>query len=182
MPVSQIGLPADIPAVVAVASRHGLLKVVEDAAPSFGASVHGRRLGTLSDVTCFSFDARKILTTGEGGVITTDDDEMADRIRALRAHAASVSTADRDRAQRVVLESYPEVGFNYKITDLQSAIGVVQMARADEIVAERRRLGRRYDELLPARTASRRHTSRRDSSTSTSPIWCGCAHIAGRRR
>jgi dTDP-4-amino-4,6-dideoxygalactose transaminase len=147
LPVSQIGLPADVPAVMAIAARHGL-KVVEDAAPSLGATVHGRRLGTLSDITCFSFDARKILTTGEGGMVTTDDSEAAERIRLLRAHAASVSTADRDRAQKVVLETYPEVGFNYKITDIQSAIGVVQMGRVDEIVAERRRLGQRYDELL----------------------------------
>lgn len=147
LPVSQIGLPADIPAVMEIAARHDL-KVVEDAAPSLGATVHGRRLGTLSDITCFSFDARKILTTGEGGMVTTDDEEAAARIRLLRAHAASVSTADRDRAQRVVLETYPEVGFNYKITDIQAAIGVVQMGRVDEIVAERRRLGQRYDELL----------------------------------
>ncbi|WP_193614056.1 DegT/DnrJ/EryC1/StrS family aminotransferase [Nocardioides lijunqiniae] len=147
LPVSQIGLPADIPAVKAVAARHGL-QVVEDAAPSLGATVHGRRLGSLADLTCFSFDARKILTTGEGGMVTTDDARAAERIRLLRAHSASVSTADRDRAQRVVLETYPEVGFNHKITDIQSAIGVVQMGRVDEIVAERERLGRRYDELL----------------------------------
>lgn len=147
LPVSQIGLPADIPAIMAIAARHGLL-VVEDAAPSLGASIHGRRLGAISHFTCFSFDARKILTTGEGGMVTTDDDEAAARIRLLRAHGASVSTADRDRSQTVVLETYPEVGFNHKITDIQAAVGVVQMGRIDEIVAERLRLGRRYDELL----------------------------------
>ena len=147
LPVSQIGLPADIPAIMEIAQRHGL-RVVEDAAPSLGASVHGRRLGAISDFTCFSFDARKILTTGEGGMVTTDDDEAAARIRLLRAHAASVSTADRDRAQKVVLETYPEVGFNFKITDIQSAIGVVQMGKVDEIVAERQRLARRYGDLL----------------------------------
>jgi perosamine synthetase len=147
LPVSQIGLPADIPGVMTVAARHGLA-VIEDAAPSLGATVHGRRLGALSDLTCFSFDARKILTTGEGGMVTTNDGAAAERIRRLRAHAASVSTADRDRAQKVVLETYPEVGFNHKITDIQSAIGVVQMSRVAEIVTERQRLGRRYGELL----------------------------------
>lgn len=147
LPVSQIGLPADIPAVMDVAQRHGL-KVVEDAAPSLGASIDGRRLGAISDFTCFSFDARKILTTGEGGMITTDDEEAATRIRLLRAHAASVSTADRDRASRIVLETYPEVGFNFKITDIQSAIGVVQMGRIADVIAERVRLGHRYDDLL----------------------------------
>jgi perosamine synthetase len=149
LPVSQVGLPADIPALQEVARRHGLA-VVEDAAPSLGASIGGRRLGTLSDLTCFSFDARKILTTGEGGMITTDDGDAARRIRLLRAHAASVSTADRDRSAKVVLETYPELGFNYKLTDIQAAIGVVQMGRVGEVIAERQRLGRRYDELLAA--------------------------------
>ncbi len=147
MPVSQIGLPADLPAVSAIAERHGL-RVVEDAAPSLGAMIGGKRLGTLSDLTCFSFDARKILTTGEGGMITTDDEAAAARLRALRAHGASVSTADRDRAGKVILETYPEVGYNYKMTDVQAAIGTVQMTRLEAIVAERRRLAARYQAML----------------------------------
>jgi perosamine synthetase len=138
LPVSQIGLPADIPAIMKIADEHGLV-VVEDAAPSLGATIDGVRLGGLSHITCFSFDARKILTTGEGGMITTNDATAAERIRLLRAHAAS---------QKVILETYPEVGFNYKITDIQAAIGCVQMGKVDQIVAERRRLGKRYDELL----------------------------------
>ncbi len=149
LPVSQIGLAADIPAILAIATDNGLT-VVEDAAPSLGATVDGQRLGALSDITVFSFDARKILTTGEGGMVTTNDDAAAMRIRHLRAHAASVSTADRDRASRIILETYPEIGFNYKITDIQSAIGCVQMGKIDQIVAERRRLGARYDDLLAA--------------------------------
>jgi perosamine synthetase len=147
MPVSQIGLAADIPAVMEIARRHGL-KVVEDAAPSLGATVEGRKLGALSDYTVFSFDARKILTTGEGGVVTTNDDAAADHLRALRAHAASVSMLARHTSTSVVLERYPEVGYNYKMTDIQGAIGIVQMGRVEEIVEERRRLGRRYDEML----------------------------------
>lgn len=147
MPVSQIGLPADLPAINAIAEKHGL-RVVEDAAPSLGAMIGGKRVGSISELTCFSFDARKILTTGEGGMVTTDDAEAAARIRALRAHAASVSTADRDRAGKVILEQYPEVGFNYKMTDIQGAIGTVQMGKIDSVVAERRRLAARYEELL----------------------------------
>lgn len=147
MPVSQIGLAADLPALTAIARRHGLT-LVEDAAPSLGATIHGRRVGSISDATCFSFDARKILTTGEGGMVTTDDAALAARMRTLRAHGASVSTADRDRSRDVILESYADVGFNYKITDIQSAIGVVQMKKVDDVVAERRRLASRYDELL----------------------------------
>jgi dTDP-4-amino-4,6-dideoxygalactose transaminase len=147
MPVSQIGLPADLLAVMDIAAKHGLV-VVEDAAPSLGAEIGGKRLGAISDLTCFSFDARKILTTGEGGMITTNDVDVAARLRRLRAHAASVSTADRDRAKGVILETYDEVGYNYKITDIQSAIGVVQMGKIDQVVAERHRLAERYDELL----------------------------------
>lgn len=147
MPVSQIGLAADIPAVVAIARRHGL-KVVEDAAPSLGAKVNGQRLGSLSDFSCFSFDPRKILTTGEGGMITTDDDQAAARLVAMRAHAASVSATVRHNSTGVILESYPELGYNYKMTDMQGAIGIVQMGRIEEIIAERRRLGARYNSLL----------------------------------
>jgi len=147
MPVSQIGLPADLNPIMAIAAEHGL-KVVEDAAPALGASIDGRRLGSISDFTIFSFDARKILTTGEGGMITTDDTEAATRIRLLRAHAASVSTADRDRANKIILETYPEVGFNYKLTDIQGAIGAIQMDKIDSVIAERRRLADRYAELL----------------------------------
>ncbi len=147
LPVSQIGLAVDLPAVLEIARRHRL-KVVEDAAPSLGASIRGKRLGSLSDFTCFSFDARKILTTGEGGMITTDDDAAAERLRALRAHAASVSMLARHTSSGVVLEGYPELGYNYKLTDIQAAIGIVQMGKVDEIIAERRRLAERYATLL----------------------------------
>jgi len=147
VPVSQIGLPADLPAIRAIASRHKLV-VVEDAAPSLGAMIGSARLGSISDFTCFSFDARKILTMGEGGVITTDNDASAERLRALRAHAASISAAARHSALEVVLESYPEVGYNYKLTDVQASIGLVQMGRLESIVEERRRLAARYHRLL----------------------------------
>jgi perosamine synthetase len=147
LPVSQIGLPADMPGVMAIAAANGL-EVVEDAAPSLGAMIGGKRLGAIADYTCFSFDARKILTTGEGGMVTTDDAEAAAQLRMLRAHGATVSTADRDRASKIILETYPKVGYNYKITDIQSAIGVVQMGKIDELITERRRLAARYDEAL----------------------------------
>ena len=147
MPVSQIGLAADIPAIVRVARMHGL-KVVEDAAPSLGARIGKARLGSLSDFTCFSFDPRKILTTGEGGMITTDDDVAAARLVAMRAHSASVSAIARHTSTSVILESYPELGYNYKMTDIQGAIGIVQMGRIEEIVAERRRLADRYKKEL----------------------------------
>lgn len=147
LPVSQIGLAADIPSILSIAHRHGL-KVVEDAAPSLGAKIGKEHIGNLSDFTCFSFDPRKILTTGEGGMITTNDDEAAERLRAMRAHSASVSATDRHTSTSVILENYPEVGYNYKMTDIQGAIGIVQMGRVEEIIEERRRLADRYRSLL----------------------------------
>jgi dTDP-4-amino-4,6-dideoxygalactose transaminase len=147
MPVSQIGLAADLIAVNDIAARHGL-RVVEDAAPSLGAMLNGRRIGAISEFTCFSFDARKILTMGEGGVITTNNDEAATQLRQLRAHSASVSLEARHNASTVIIEQYPELGYNYKLTDIQAAIGLVQMKKVDTIIAERRRLAARYAELL----------------------------------
>jgi len=147
VPVSQIGLAADIPAILSIARRHGL-KVVEDAAPSLGAKIGNDRIGGLSDFTCFSFDPRKILTTGEGGMITTNNDEAASRLISMRAHAASVSAIERHTSTSVILESYPELGYNYKMTDIQGSIGIVQMGRVDEIIEERRRLADRYRALL----------------------------------
>ena len=147
LPVSQIGLAADLPAIVEMARRRHL-KVVEDAAPSLGAIVNGRHVGSISDFSVFSFDPRKVLTTGEGGMITTDDDDAATHLRALRAHSASVSMLARHTSSSVVFESYPELGYNYKMTDIQGAIGIVQMGRIHEMLAARRRLASRYEERL----------------------------------
>jgi perosamine synthetase len=147
MPASQIGLPADLPALRKIATTRGL-HLIEDAAPSLGAAIDGVPLGAISDLTCFSFDARKILTTGEGGMITTNDGAVAERLRALRAHAASVPTMTRHTSTGVVMERYDEVGFNYKLTDIQAAVGIVQMGKLDHVVATRRALAARYESLL----------------------------------
>jgi dTDP-4-amino-4,6-dideoxygalactose transaminase len=147
LPVSQVGLAADLDEIKRIARKHRLV-VVEDAAPSLGAKLGDRFIGSVSDFTVFSFDARKILTTGEGGVITTNDDDAASRLRAMRAHSASASMLSRHTSSNVVLERYPDLGYNYKMTDIAAAIGVVQMARLEEFVAERRRLASRYAELL----------------------------------
>jgi perosamine synthetase len=143
VPVDQIGLAADVPAILDIASHHGLT-VVEDAAPSLGAAVGGVRVGALSPFTCFSFHPRKSITTGEGGVITTADADAADRLRQLRSHGASTSDLTRHRSGGLDFEEYDELGFNYRMSDVQAAIGVVQMGRLDGILAERRRLALRY--------------------------------------
>ena len=147
MPIDQIGLASDIDAVNAIAAKHGL-DVVEDAAPAIGEEYKGRRVGSNAHQTVFSFHPRKVITTGEGGMITTDDDSLADRARKLRAHAMSVSDLDRHKADRVIIEAYDELGFNYRMTDIQASIGLVQLRRLDELLRIRREKARRYNEEL----------------------------------
>ena len=148
MPVDQIGLACDIEAVNAIAKKHGLL-VVEDAAPAIGESYKGRKVGSNAHQTVFSFHPRKVITTGEGGMITTDDDELADRARKLRAHGMSVSDLDRHKSDRVIIEEYPVLGFNYRMTDIQASIGLVQLRRLDELLRLRRERAERYNRELP---------------------------------
>ena len=147
MPVDQIGLACDIGAIDDIAKRHGL-EVVEDAAPAIGASYKGRRVGSNAHQTVFSFHPRKVITTGEGGMITTDDHALATRLRTLRQHGMSVSDLARHQADRVIMEEYPEVGFNYRLTDIQASIGLVQMKRLDEILAAIRVRAERYNTEL----------------------------------
>jgi dTDP-4-amino-4,6-dideoxygalactose transaminase len=155
MPVDQIGLGCDIDAINDIAKRHGI-DVVEDAAPTIGGTYKGRRVGSNAHQTVFSFHPRKVITTGEGGMITTDDDALADKARKLRAHAMSVSDLDRHKADRPILEEYHELGFNYRMTDIQASIGLVQIRRLDELlrirVAKADRYGRELADLKKVRT------------------------------
>jgi dTDP-4-amino-4,6-dideoxygalactose transaminase len=146
--VHQIGLPADIAAISAIAKRHGLV-VIEDAACAIGSEYDGQRIGMPHTLmACFSFHPRKILTTGEGGMITTADAKIADRLRKMRQHAMSVSDLARHSSTQIVSESYPEVGFNYRMTDMQAALGLVQLQRLDQMIGRRRHLAMRYSEAL----------------------------------
>ncbi len=155
MPVDQIGLGCDIDAINNIAKRHGI-DVVEDAAPTIGGTYKGRRVGSNAHQTVFSFHPRKVITTGEGGMITTDDDALADKARKLRAHAMSVSDLDRHKADRPILEEYHELGFNYRMTDIQASIGLVQIRRLDELlrirVAKADRYTRELADLKKVRT------------------------------
>jgi len=146
--VHQIGLPAPLHEISEIARRHGLL-IVEDAACAIGAEYMGHRIGLpYSTMACFSFHPRKVLTTGEGGMITTADDNLAARLRRLRQHAMSVSDLTRHNSSTVVNESYGEVGYNYRMTDMQAALGLVQLRRLDEMLAKRRELALRYSSRL----------------------------------
>ncbi len=144
----QIGLPAEMNAILKISKRHEIV-VIEDAACAIGSeyegSLIGRPLGTLA---CFSFHPRKILTTGEGGMITTDDAGLAARLRKLRQHAMSLSDVARHSSKQVMTETYDEVGYNFRMTDMQAAIGSVQLQRLPDFLEKRRYLASRYDEGL----------------------------------
>ena len=148
LPVHLFGLAADMDPINEIAERHGLW-VVEDAACGFGCRYHGRHVGTFGDTASFSFHPRKAITTGEGGMITTDNGDLAEKLRCLRDHGAAISDLQRHMGPRpYLLADHPEAGYNQRMTDLQGALGSAQMERADEIVAERRRLARRYDDAF----------------------------------
>lgn len=146
--VHQIGMPAAIDEIAEIARRRGLA-LVEDAACAIGSEYKGARIGAPhTQMACFSFHPRKILTTGEGGMITTADAALAARLRRLRQHAMGVSDLARHSASKVIVETYDEVGYNYRMTDLQAAVGLVQLRRLDEMVAKRRALAARYTQRL----------------------------------
>lgn len=141
--VDQGGVPADLDAIREVCDPLGIV-VVEDAACGAGSTYRGRPVGAGAEIAAWSFHPRKILTTGEGGMLTTSRAEWAARARKLREHAMSVSAADRHASLVSPPESYDEVGFNFRMTDLQAAVGIVQLGRLPEVVARRRELAAVY--------------------------------------
>lgn len=150
--VHQLGLPCDLAAIVAIAHRHGV-PVVEDAACAAGSEVqwNGRweKIGRPhGDVACFSFHPRKLLSTGDGGMLTTASAAHDARFRLLRHHGMDVSDRVRHQAREVIAESYAAVGFNYRLTDIQAAVGREQLRRLPAIVARRRALAARYTAAL----------------------------------
>ena len=148
IPVSLFGVSAPIDPIMQVAARHGL-KVVEDAACAVGSWYDGRHAGTIADVGCFSFHPRKAITTGEGGMVVTADTELARAVRSLRDHGASRSDLSRHMGSRsYVLPEFDRVGYNYRMTDIQGALGVAQMARLDAILELRTERARVYDRWL----------------------------------
>jgi dTDP-4-amino-4,6-dideoxygalactose transaminase len=148
IPVHLFGLCADMDAVGAIARKHGLW-VVEDAACAFGAWQGGNHAGTLGDIGAFSFHPRKSITTGEGGMLTTGDPARAELARSLRDHGADQTDLSRHGSPRgFLLSDFNHLGYNYRMTDVQGALGCAQMDRADEVLEERRRLARRYDQAL----------------------------------
>jgi dTDP-4-amino-4,6-dideoxygalactose transaminase len=148
IPVHLFGLAADLDPILEIARRHGLW-TIEDAACGFGARYRGEHVGTFGDLAAFSFHPRKSITTGEGGMITTSRDDLAATVRSLRDHGASLSDHQRHtQAAGYLLADYDLLGYNFRMTDMQGAIGSVQMDRAEWILAERHRCAETYDRLL----------------------------------
>jgi dTDP-4-amino-4,6-dideoxygalactose transaminase len=145
--VDQAGVPADLDAMQALCDPRDVV-VIEDAACAAGTTYQARPAGSGAALAAFSFHPRKLLTTGEGGMLTTTDGSIAARLRRLREHGVDVSAADRHRSQQPVIERYTEVGFNFRMTDIQAAIGLVQLGKLAEMVARRRVLARKYQHLL----------------------------------
>jgi perosamine synthetase len=131
-----------------IARALGDVPVIEDAACAIGSTLGGRPCGSFGIVSCLSFHPRKVITTGEGGMITTNDAALADRLRKLRQHAMDLSDLERHGGKNVVFESYPERGWNTRMTDIQAAVGLCQLEALDEILDERGRQAARYGAAL----------------------------------
>ncbi|MDQ6757101.1 MAG: DegT/DnrJ/EryC1/StrS family aminotransferase [Bacteroidota bacterium] len=146
IPVHLFGLCADIDKMK---EKYPHLKIIEDGACAAGSALHGRPAGSLGHVGCFSFHPRKSITTGEGGMLTTNDDEIAAYLDRLRNHGASISEEMRHHgAKPYLLSAFEIIGYNYRMTDIQGAIGVVQLKKLDKFIDERQRWADYYAENL----------------------------------
>jgi perosamine synthetase len=147
IPVHYAGHACDMDAILDIAQRHGL-KIVDDAAHALPALHRGKMVGTLADITCFSFYATKTMTTGEGGMITTANQEYAERIRMLSLHGISKDAWKRYTAEGSWRYDILEMGYKYNLTDMQAAIGIAQLAKCDRMCARRNALAARYSAAL----------------------------------
>lgn len=142
--VHQIGIPADIDRFNEIAEKRGIV-VFEDSACAIGSTYKGNLIGASGNTSSFSFHPRKILTTGEGGMVTTDNEELAQQARVLREHGASVSPFSRHSASSTVFEDYAVVGYNYRMTDMQAALGIGQLNRLGDLLAKRDCIATKYN-------------------------------------
>jgi len=150
--IHQMGMPCDLPTFSEIANRHGIA-LVEDAACATGSEIliHGRwePIGRpRGQIACFSFHPRKVITTGDGGMLTTSNPKFDAKFKLLRQHGMSVPDAVRHGSPQVIFENYLVAGYNYRMTDIQAAIGLKQLERLPQIIARRRFLADRYAELL----------------------------------
>jgi dTDP-4-amino-4,6-dideoxygalactose transaminase len=150
--VHQLGMPCDLARIVEIGRRHSI-PVIEDAACASGSEIlwdgEWQKIGRPhGDIACFSFHPRKVVTTGDGGMLTTANPDYDSKFRLWRQHSMSVADTVRHGSKQVIYESYPELGYNYRMTDLQAALGRVQLSRLPEIVARRRHCADLYQQQL----------------------------------
>lgn len=146
IPVHTFGQPADMDPIVEIAERHDL-RIIEDAACAVGSKYRGKYAGTIGDLGCFSFHARKGLTTGEGGMITTDDDTLASEIRTL-ANFGMTSAWERERSKKFSVPKFLKIGYNYKLSDIAAAIGIAQLRRLNKTIKRKRKLAKYWNKKL----------------------------------
>lgn len=143
LPIDQLGLPCEIDKIKDIAKKHGLL-VIQDAACSIGSKFRDNPTGSGVQVAIFSLHARKVVTTGEGGMIVTNDAELAKKLRLLRHQGMSLSDYERHGSTPTNFEEYVEIGYNFRLTDIQAAIGVVQMAKLNDMLEQRKSIAQKY--------------------------------------
>ncbi|UCD85352.1 MAG: DegT/DnrJ/EryC1/StrS family aminotransferase [Deltaproteobacteria bacterium] len=147
IPIHMFGLCADMEPIMKLAKKYKL-KVIEDSVLALGSFYRGRHSGTFGDAGCFSFHPRKIITTGEGGMVITNSKEISHDIEAMRNYGASVSALKRHKKRFYVLPEYYLLGYNYKMTDLQASIGIKQMGKLKYILKKRKQLAKIYNQEL----------------------------------
>lgn len=145
--VHQIGMPADIDAFKALAEKYNL-KLIEDAACAIGSSYKEGKIGSHSSLVCFSFHPRKVISTGDGGMITTDNENYYNHLKLLRQHGMSVNDRVRHDSKSVIFEEHVEIGYNYRMTDIQASVGIKQLEKLDWILEERRKIAKMYYEAF----------------------------------
>lgn len=147
VPVHEFGLCCDIEKVNAIAKEYNL-QVIEDAACALGARIGNKHQGAFGNTSCISFHPRKSITTGEGGMILTDDAALAKRMRELRTHGSTISADARDKGMGFLLPEFNEAGYNYRMTDIQGAIGLAQIKKLDYIIEEKRKCANLYNMMI----------------------------------
>ena len=146
IPVHTFGQPADMDAVVEIASDYDL-RVIEDAACAHGAKYKGKFAGTIGEAGCFSFHARKGITTGEGGMVVTNDKELAEEIRSLSIYG-TVSAWDKEKSDKFIIPEFVKLGYNYKMSDISAAVGIAQLRKLGELIERKHELAKYWNEKL----------------------------------
>jgi len=145
--VHQIGMPADIDAFQTLCRKYNL-KLIEDAACAAGSSYNGNKIGSHSELVCFSLHPRKVISTGDGGMITTNNEDYYNRLKLLRQHGMSINDRVRHESSKIIFEDHLEIGYNYRMTDIQASVGIKQLEKLDWIIEERRKIAKQYHEAL----------------------------------